>query len=238
MAQDQLNSFRFSKMLKNVGHSNYSHFEDYEHHYYDVMVTPFGQLAKSKTSSLKRAMVTIKSDDVYNHMLEEISIIPTLLISGTPEFRAMDISQRKCLFPSEKKLVHFDEYSQANCYLECAWMEGQTNCSFVPWKWFLRDKFPESNSCWHFGNTCFKNIFSNRFDNSRCSGHCLDDCETIEYEISLKSALVFSPENCGKGLDWKWYLFKLCGVQRKPFAILDELERGENAVCGAYYKVN
>lgn len=50
----------------------------------------------------------------------------------------------------EKRLSYYPEYSEANCYLECAWRAGAGACGCVPW--YLLRLFPRSDVCELAGN--------------------------------------------------------------------------------------
>ena len=72
----------------------------------------------------------------------------------TSDFKGMGIERRNCLFPGEKELDFFPQYSEANCALECAWKRARTECNCVPW--FLKTLFPEDVICEITGNDCFR----------------------------------------------------------------------------------
>ena len=77
-----------------------------------------------------------------------------LSVKTTNDFKSMGIERRNCLFPDEKELDFFPEYSEANCALECAWKRARMECNCVPW--FLKRLFPEDSMCEITGNDCFR----------------------------------------------------------------------------------
>ncbi len=73
------------------------------------------------------------------------------VLNSTDAFKSMDPKKKKCYLPKgEKKLKHFDEYSEADCMLECAWDLAIKRCNCVPW--YMGDKYPKENICETFGN--------------------------------------------------------------------------------------
>lgn len=182
--QTERSRFRFDGMLSHIGHPMASLFKDDQSDFHDVVIMQPGDLAFPKTSSDKTAVASLK-DDGYRHFSGEVSIRPVLMLRGTPEFRAMDVSKRKCLYPDEKELSISDHYSEANCYLECAWRRAIETCECVPW--FMSDKYPELDMCGQPGNSCFKKIVDTRYDDDDpCASQCPSDCETLEFEVSLQ----------------------------------------------------
>lgn len=179
--------FSFGRMLRHIGHEKYSLFEDNQPEYNDVQILQSGQFGIPKTSSEKMAVATLPVDTISRgcHFSSEVSITPVLMLRGTPEFRAMDMSKRKCLYPDEKKLSLSEDYSQANCYLECAWRKAIETCRCVPW--FMKEKHPEIDMCDQFGNICFKNTLDARYesDDETCATQCPNECENLEFEVSL-----------------------------------------------------
>lgn len=204
--QDPKNTFSFEGLLRHLDHPDFADFEDKDQSY-GVLVTPFGQLSIPKTGSKKSAVAVLPQHSYYYIYSSEINILPTLMVRGTEEFRAMDVSQRNCYYGHEKKLEQFKEYTQANCYLECTWKAAAEKCGCVPW--FLSDGFPKSEVCMQEGNVCFKDTVDNRFNDGEdaCGAECLDDCETLEFEVALdmvyRGGLL--PE-CGSGRALHLYL--------------------------------
>ncbi len=71
--------------------------------------------------------------------------------NSTKAFKAMDPKQKNCYLPkNEKKLKHFDEYSEADCMLECTWELGKDLCGCIPW--YLGDMYKDVQLCEIFGN--------------------------------------------------------------------------------------
>lgn len=184
-AQTTRSRFSFEGMLKHFGHPKFSMFEDDEPDYYDVIIMQPGQFAISKTSSEKMA-VAVLGENEWMHYSWEVGISPMLMLRGTPEFKDMDILKRSCLCPDEKQLSIAEGYSQANCYLECAWKEAIENCDCVPW--FMIEMYPETDICDQFGNSCFKDMVDGRYEveEGTCSRECPNDCEILEFEVSLE----------------------------------------------------
>ncbi len=71
--------------------------------------------------------------------------------NSTDAFKAMNPKQKNCYLPKcEKQLKMFEEYSEADCMLECAWDLGTKLCQCIPW--YLSDKYPNDQVCEVFGN--------------------------------------------------------------------------------------
>ena len=122
----------------------------------------------------------------------------------TSAFKGMGIERRHCLYPNEKELEFFSQYSEANCALECAWKRARMECNCVPW--FLKRLFPNDVMCEITGNDCFRGLteftinlcqvpnciaqilfiglVSARYVDERvdeCATSCLNDCEAMEF---------------------------------------------------------
>lgn len=207
--QSPIGTFSFAKMLKHLGSTDNSfYFDPYDRsevdhgQIYEFMITSNGQLSTPKTGRKKSVVSTAPYDPANgfdNFVTNVVSISPTLLVRGTEEFKDMDVSQRKCYYSHEKKLEHFEEYTQANCYLECAWDKAEAKCSCVPW--FLAKWFPNSDICQQRGNTCFKDVVDNRFHarDETCQKKCPNDCETLEFEVTLTSNPMKHLPECSSG---------------------------------------
>ena len=130
----------------------------------------------------------------------------------TEEYKAMSISKRGCLYPEEKDLKWFPVYSEANCFLECAWKRARDTCDCVPWH--IIDRFPGSPMCELFGNRCFSAILAERSQilRSECSD-CLPDCEITKIKIEptkfQEGGLISLKEYLGKPYLKVVTLFKL-----------------------------
>lgn len=84
----------------------------------------------------------------------------TNIVKTTDEFRSLSPKKRNCLYPKEKHLDFFPEYSETSCVLECAWSRAARECGCVPW--FLRGHFPDRPMCELTGNACFRSIVDDR----------------------------------------------------------------------------
>ena len=73
----------------------------------------------------------------------------------------MSLAKRKCLYSNEKKLSYFPTYSEPNCFLECSWERAKESCGCVPW--YILSLFPNTHLCERFGNNCFKEAITKRY---------------------------------------------------------------------------
>ncbi len=146
---------------------------------FDIMITPpdvFSVSRQAEASVFTYEMQPRWSVKVKVDYMEE----------GTDEFKAMPPERRRCFYPQEKTLRHFEVYSESNCMLQCAWEDAVEACSCVPW--FLYEKFPNVHMCEAFGNRCFRSVLDARYetkeDSSRaCFLECLPDCESVHYSV-------------------------------------------------------
>ncbi len=150
---------------------------------YTIMVTPpdhysIGQLAEERNTVFEHD--TGKA--VLNYLDWNLQVDLDYIAGTTEEFRALDPHKRNCLFADEVELRMFPTYSEANCFLECAWEHAADICECAPW--FLLDKFPATAMCELYGNRCFRNIIDHRFDGDiPCQYECLPDCEKVHYVV-------------------------------------------------------
>lgn len=125
---------------------------------------------------------------VGHHSL--VALTPTVYDTN-PNLKGVSPEDRKCLFPSENSaMTVFAQYSQTNCFLECALKEVH--------KMFLRNytepcvlwSLPQMESSDVICNVVTAKKFRSFFDNINvqelCPG-CLPDCSTIRYNFYLTS---------------------------------------------------
>lgn len=132
----------------------------------------------------------------------------------TPEFRGLKPSRRNCLYPTELDLGPvFPMYSQANCFLRCAFLRAGDVCGCLPW--YLLG-YPMGQwagggrqlMCENLGMTCFQESVGGRWlalalnqTDPGCTGACLPDCEAVEYVPSWEgdtSDSHFYEDQCGR----------------------------------------
>ncbi len=83
--------------------------------------------------------------------VESVSAHIDHVLNSTDAFKRMDSNKKKCYRPKgEKKLKHFEEYSEADCMLECAWSLALKHCNCVPW--YMGHIFHTEDICETFGN--------------------------------------------------------------------------------------
>lgn len=152
---------------------------------YEVMLTPRGDFTIGKLATEKNAVSLVGNQFTMQAEISALAITFATVVKTTKEFRAMDPSKRNCLYPDEKKLVYYPQYSEANCMLECAWNQAEKACQCVPW--FLKELFPRAHMCELFGNKCFKDMINARYRKQMrgiCQPVCLPDCETTEFQVN------------------------------------------------------
>ncbi len=77
------------------------------------------------------------------------------ILDSTEAFKGMDPSHKKCyLAKGEKTLKHSEQYSEADCMLECAWDLAKEHCKCVPW--YMSKMYPSDQMCETFGNRLVK----------------------------------------------------------------------------------
>lgn len=112
-----------------------------------------------------------------------VALTPTVF-EGDSSLEYVDVEHRKCLFSYESStLTAFTEYSQSNCFLECAikqihelFLNNLTQPCII---WSLPIIYRDP-ICDDYTNNMFKNAFKNINVGKSCQ-HCLPDCSTIKY---------------------------------------------------------
>lgn len=148
----------------------------------------------SYTSSFKGFKIFISTPNDFPLLNQKGFIAPTghrSLIALTPtvfeadsSLKNIDVVHRKCLFSSESStLSAFTEYSQSNCFLECALkiihgilLHNMTQPCII---WSLPTIYGDP-VCDDFTNNKFKNILRDINFGKSCQ-YCLPDCSTIKY---------------------------------------------------------
>lgn len=158
---------------------------------YSVLIAGRGQFSTGSLSTRKDIVQKIQ----YGHS----NFLDTGLSYGsalktTPEFRTLNPEKRECLFPDEKVLMFFPEYSEPSCMLECAWNRARDKCGCVPW--FLGEHYPDSPMCEVRGNACFKIIIDERYENAP------DGCDEVTCPADCQHAEVSFETTEG---DWMEY---------------------------------
>ncbi len=145
-----------------------------------VMVLPPNHHTVGQLAEEKNVVFDIEDGRVLNLPKWNLQVELDYITSTTDEFRALTPQKRDCLFGDELKLRLFKSYSEANCFLECAWEHAEKLCHCVPW--FLLDLFPHSDMCEVYGNKCFRTIVDQRYSgNIPCQYQCLQDCDKVRY---------------------------------------------------------
>ncbi len=151
---------------------------------FDIIITPPGQFAFGKLEEEERILMTYGAYDALRYTWN-IKVVANYVAVTTPEFRGLSKDTRHCLYQDEKDLQFFPLYSQPNCLLECSWKEAIKDCNCVPW--YLLEYFPQQPTCEIYGNLCFTNRVSERFNLANsCTTACLEDCEIVEYSVVLE----------------------------------------------------
>ncbi len=92
-------------------------------------------------------------------------------------------NRRRCYLGDEKQLELFPQYSDGNCFLECAWRMALDKCSCAPW--FLVELLGAEQMCDVHDNVCFREVVDNRLNGGEmymsCREECLPDCKKITY---------------------------------------------------------
>ena len=149
------------------------------------MITPPGHFTPGRMEEREKHLFETRADEMGSSgKIKEIMVAVLHISEGTDEYKAMDPKKRGCFYPHEKRLEHFESYSEANCILEQAWNIAEEFCSCVPW--FLLDTFSASAMCEANGNRCFREIINMRYNRkvNDFKSICLADCEKVQYEIT------------------------------------------------------
>ncbi len=143
--------------------------------------------------------------------------VTSTIVSADPALQAVDPGPRGCLFPDEKKLVLYRQYSQVNCFFECTMrfarrnsktFDGRTGCT--PWYYPFVDG--EQFTCDPFTALNVTTNMAANVPDDECSD-CLPDCNYFLYAHSLS---VEPFRGCD---DYNLGLAPLCDLERKngPF---------------------
>ncbi len=86
-----------------------------------------------------------------SHVIKQVSAHIDHVLNSTDVFKAMDPSQKRCyLHKGEKTLQYFNDYSEADCVLECAWKLARDHCQCIPW--YMSKMYPSDKLCEIYGN--------------------------------------------------------------------------------------
>ncbi len=113
-------------------------------------------------------------------------LTPTVL-SSSKSLRNLPIYQRNCLFEDEEtdKLTVLQKYSHRGCIFECMSKQAREMCHCAPWDVPYPDGDGENTRmCNSYGYYCFDEIMKNASLQDRMCGHCLPDCNIVDYHIS------------------------------------------------------
>ena len=119
--------------------------------------------------------------------------------------------KRNCLFPNEKQLNVFGNYSFSNCLLECYMGLASNVTQCVPW-YLPRSNGSTLPSCDPWKTIQFRKEMS-RIEPSQCS-HCLSDCDSVKYFVTSSSnkfkyviiLLLIYPFHCmTRSTEWLFY---------------------------------
>lgn len=73
--------------------------------------------------------------------------ITTMVASCSDEVQQLPISDRGCIYESERKLRFFAEYREANCDLECEMLRIESMCKCLPYYFISQMNESKSNVC-------------------------------------------------------------------------------------------
>ena len=125
------------------------------------------------------------------------------MVTTTQEFKELSFKRRSCLYPNEKDLKLFDDYSKSSCILECSWKSAIKACNCYPW--YLGN--PELlKNLTHTNSSSFTNICDMHqlgcFDKNvrqimtgdrmnQCTDVCPPDFEMVTYSTQYSTSMDF-----------------------------------------------
>ena len=114
------------------------------------------------------------------------------MVATTKRFKDLGKNRRGCLYPTEKRLEHFQTYRKSNCMLECAWKRAEKKCQCTPWYLFRN----QTRLCDLYGMGCYRVIVSDIMSggsNADCHDQCPGDCEMVIYTVQPETKDLSNP---------------------------------------------
>ncbi len=119
-----------------------------------------------------------------------IFLLTPVVLASTRSLEELHLSQRKCLFHHEKVRIVEQEtsvltdYSQRGCVFECMLKQASKTCLCTPWDMPYPTSSIYKKICNAYGYYCFEEVMKNTSYESHGCGHCLPDCDVVEYQVS------------------------------------------------------
>jgi hypothetical protein len=117
----------------------------------------------------------------------EVLITPSIMKTDE-ELRKVAPTVRRCLFDDERKLIYHNYYTKASCQLECKAFVMYKTCNCIPFNMPRNDSM---TLCDIAGMDCIFSLINMPFSDYdhlyKSDGvcGCLDDCNSIEYDIEF-----------------------------------------------------
>eukprot|EP00095_Tigriopus_kingsejongensis_P010138 maker-scaffold75_size407189-snap-gene-3.16 protein:Tk10138 transcript:maker-scaffold75_size407189-snap-gene-3.16-mRNA-1 annotation:"pickpocket protein 28-like" len=115
---------------------------------------------------------------------ENLVQMDAIKIVADDAIRSISVDKRDCYFTDELPLKFHQNYSYANCLLECSmeFAQNQTGSHNQCYPWFLPTTGSDSTFCDPWLGEKFLNAFSN-IPQGKCQ-HCKPDCRGVNYKTS------------------------------------------------------